>query len=138
MLSLVVNVKGRAEQIRVIRSDLFELEDCAMRSLALWEFVPGRRDNKPVPVQASVEMDLDVRGKQPLTADPSILLDCCGCGRSFMREREGREGITTAFFDECAQVLFCFCVCGFRDEQGSVVGVGFHDRSNPLTENGAN
>jgi TonB family protein len=63
VLSLVVNSKGRAERIKVFRSDAPELDDCAMRSLALWEFVPGKKCNQPVAVSATVEMDLDARRK---------------------------------------------------------------------------
>jgi TonB family protein len=63
ILSLVVNAMGRAEQISVIRSEEFELGECAMRALALWEFVPGKKGNKPFPVKATVEMDLDATRK---------------------------------------------------------------------------
>lgn len=63
VLWLVVNSRGRAERIKVFRSDAPELDDCAMRSLALWEFVPGQKCNQPVAVSATVEMDLDARRK---------------------------------------------------------------------------
>lgn len=63
VLSLVVNPEGRAEQIRVIRSDEFELGECAMRALARWEIQPGILAGKPVPVNASVEMHLDATQK---------------------------------------------------------------------------
>lgn len=63
VLSLVVNSDGRAEQIRVVRSDEFELGECAMRALAQWEFQPGILAGKPLPVNASVEMELEATGK---------------------------------------------------------------------------
>jgi len=46
--------------------------------------------------------------------------------------------IATALDNQCSQVLLSFCVCGFWNEEGDVVGVSFKGAPNALTGHGAN
>ena len=51
-----VNVKGRVEAVRVLRSDEPAFEKPAVATVKKWKFKPAEQDGHPVPVQITVEM----------------------------------------------------------------------------------
>jgi len=57
ILGIVVDENGQAQAIRVSRSRDPGLEKKAIEAVSAWRFRPGQKDGKPVPVQASVEVN---------------------------------------------------------------------------------
>ena len=57
LLALVVDETGRAVNIRVTKSLGLGLDQKAIEAVEKWRFKPGMKDGKPVPVQASVEVN---------------------------------------------------------------------------------
>ena len=56
-LAIVVTERGEASQIRVITPLGLGLDQKAMEAVQKWKFKPGTKDGKPVPVQATVEVN---------------------------------------------------------------------------------
>jgi protein TonB len=50
-------MKGKLEQVKVLRSSLAEMDQKALEAVGNWIFKPGRKNGLPVPVQISVEVD---------------------------------------------------------------------------------
>jgi TonB family protein len=57
LLSLVVDESGKAVNIKVTKSLGLGLDQKAIEAVEKWKFKPGMKDGKPVPVQASVEVN---------------------------------------------------------------------------------
>ena len=57
VLQLAVNEKGRATGITVISPLGFGLDERAQAAVQTWEFAPGMKDGKPVPVMATIEVN---------------------------------------------------------------------------------
>jgi periplasmic protein TonB len=55
-LRCVVATSGRAVEIEVVQSLGATLDRAAAEALAQWEFKPGEKGGKPVPVRITVEM----------------------------------------------------------------------------------
>jgi TonB family protein len=73
-LSLVVGRNGRAQNIKVIRSVGFGLDNQAIQSVKTWRFKPGMKDGKAVPVSATIEVNFCIAGEYCPTwksAEPS-------------------------------------------------------------------
>jgi len=56
-LYVQVSPEGKAENMRVLRSVSPGLDAKAIEAVSQWKFKPGMKDGKPVPVQASVEVN---------------------------------------------------------------------------------
>jgi periplasmic protein TonB len=54
LLSLVVDVTGKAVNIKVIRPLGMGLDEEAVAAISQWKFKPGMKDGKPVPVQVQI------------------------------------------------------------------------------------
>jgi TonB family protein len=57
LLAIVVDVDGKARDIRVIRTLGMGLDEKAIEAVSRWRFKPGYKDGRPVPVQAAVEVN---------------------------------------------------------------------------------
>jgi len=57
LLQMVVGTDGKAQNIKVIRSIGFGLDDCAISAISRWNFKPGMKDGSPVPVYATIEVN---------------------------------------------------------------------------------
>ncbi|HLH41718.1 MAG TPA: energy transducer TonB [Bryobacteraceae bacterium] len=57
LLSLVVDEAGRAVNIKVTKSLGLGLDQKAIEAVEKWKFEPGKKDGKPVPVMATVEVN---------------------------------------------------------------------------------
>ncbi len=57
LISLVVDVSGRAQNMRVVRSLGLGLDEKAMEAVAKWKFKPGMKNGQPVPVVATIEVN---------------------------------------------------------------------------------
>jgi TonB family protein len=57
LVSLVVDQSGRPQNIRVVHSLGLGLDEKAMEAVAKWKFKPGMKDDKPVDVQATIEVN---------------------------------------------------------------------------------
>jgi protein TonB len=57
VLLVEIDIDGHPRDIRVSRSLGFGLEERAMEAVAHWRFRPGRRNGKPVPCSAQVEVN---------------------------------------------------------------------------------
>ncbi len=56
VLLIGVNIRGRVEAVRVLRSDQAAFEKSAVETVKKWKFKPAQKDGHPVPVQVTVEM----------------------------------------------------------------------------------
>ena len=54
---VVIEEDGRAHNIRVIRSLGKGLDEKAIEAVEQWEFEPGKKDGKPVKVEATIEIN---------------------------------------------------------------------------------
>jgi len=57
VLMIVVDEKGNARDLKVIRPLGLGLDQKAIEAVEKWRFKPGMKDGKPVPVQATVEVN---------------------------------------------------------------------------------
>jgi periplasmic protein TonB len=57
VLALVVDEKGNPREIRVVRPLGLGLDQKAIEAVEKWRFRPGLKDGKPVPVQATIEVN---------------------------------------------------------------------------------
>src|SRR4029077_12871560 len=56
VLSVVVDIDGRAKDIKVAKALGSGLDERAIDSLRGWSFTPGSKDGQPVPVQINIEV----------------------------------------------------------------------------------
>jgi protein TonB len=56
VLQIVVDAKGNAMNLRVMKSLGLGLDEKAIEAVRKWKFAPGRKDGKPVPVAETVEV----------------------------------------------------------------------------------
>jgi TonB family protein len=61
LLECVVLPSGRVGEVRVKKPLEPTLDEAAIRAMRQWRFVPGTKDEKPVPVQVEVEMTFTLR-----------------------------------------------------------------------------
>jgi protein TonB len=54
MLSIVVNIDGKAEDIRVVKSLGMGLDEKAIEAVQKWRFIPGKKSGVPVRVKAQI------------------------------------------------------------------------------------
>lgn len=57
LLYVVVDEKGNPRDIRIIRPLGLGLDQKAVEAVEKWKFSPGKKDGKPVPVQAQIEVN---------------------------------------------------------------------------------
>jgi len=57
VLAIVVTADGKVTNIRVLKSLGLGLDEKAEEAVARWRFDPAKKDGKPVPVEASVEVN---------------------------------------------------------------------------------
>ena len=57
VLFVVVDEKGNPKDLRVIRPLGLGLDQKAIEAVEKWRFNPGKKDGKPVPVQATIEVN---------------------------------------------------------------------------------
>jgi len=57
VLSVIVDELGRPRNIRVFHSLGLGLDQKAVDAVSQWRFKPGRKDGKPVPVIATIEVN---------------------------------------------------------------------------------
>jgi TonB family protein len=57
LLSLVVDVDGRARNIRVVKGVGLGLDEKAVEAVQKWKFLPGKKNGAAVPVYATVEVN---------------------------------------------------------------------------------
>jgi len=57
LVQLVVGADGAAHDIKVVKPAGFGLDDCAVTTIAKWQFKPGQKDGAPVPVFATIEVN---------------------------------------------------------------------------------
>ncbi len=57
ILALVVDDQGRPQNLKVLRSLGLGLDQKAIEAVEKWRFKPGMKDGKPVPVQATIEVN---------------------------------------------------------------------------------
>jgi TonB family protein len=57
LLSVIVDTAGNATQIRVTRALGLGLDEKAIEAVKQWKFEPGKFNGRPVPVQASIEVN---------------------------------------------------------------------------------
>jgi periplasmic protein TonB len=60
-LDVVVLKDGRVGDVRVTRSLDAGLDEQAVKAVKQWEFEPGKKDGKPVPVRVDVEMTFTLK-----------------------------------------------------------------------------
>lgn len=56
LVSLVVNDRGRPENVRVIQPLGMDLDSNAIKAAKAFRFVPAMRDGKPIPAKVTVEV----------------------------------------------------------------------------------
>ncbi|MGI8741070.1 MAG: energy transducer TonB [Bryobacteraceae bacterium] len=57
VLSIVVDLRGLPERIRLVRSLGFDLDEKAYEAVSQWRFKPGMKDGQPVAVFAVIEVN---------------------------------------------------------------------------------
>ena len=57
ILYIVVTPDGKATNMKVQRSVGLGLDEKALEAVAQWKFNPGKKDGKPVPVEAFIEVN---------------------------------------------------------------------------------
>jgi periplasmic protein TonB len=57
VIALVVDEKGNPRDMRVVRPLGLGLDQKAIEAVEKWRFRPGMKDGKPVPVQATIEVN---------------------------------------------------------------------------------
>ncbi len=57
MLYVIVTADGRASIVKVQKSLGLGLDEKAIEAVGAWKFSPGKKDGKPVPVEASIEVN---------------------------------------------------------------------------------
>ncbi len=57
LLSLVVGIDGKAQNIRVVKGVGLGLDEKAIEAVQKWKFSPGKKGGQPVPVIATVEVN---------------------------------------------------------------------------------
>jgi TonB family protein len=57
LLQTVIGTDGKAQDIQVLKSFGFGLDDCAITAVSRWNFKPGMKDGSPVPVYATIEVN---------------------------------------------------------------------------------
>jgi TonB family protein len=57
VLAVVVDENGKAQQLRVVRPLGLGLDEKAIEAVQKWKFRPGQLNGKPVPVQATIEVN---------------------------------------------------------------------------------
>jgi len=60
VLSVVVGADGQIHDSKVSRKAGYGLDENAMNVLSLWRFEPGRKQDKPVPVQLNLQMSFNI------------------------------------------------------------------------------
>lgn len=71
-MECVVRPDGTVGEGRVIVPLHPDLDREALRALADWRFLPGRKDGKPVPVRVEVEMSFKLRDPVPAPKGPPL------------------------------------------------------------------
>jgi len=57
LLQLVVDVDGKAKNIKVVKGVGLGLDEKAIEAVQKWKFSPGKKNGQPVPVFATVEVN---------------------------------------------------------------------------------
>jgi len=57
LLQLVVDVDGKAKNIKVVKGVGLGLDEKAVEAVTKWKFTPGKKNGSPVPVYATVEVN---------------------------------------------------------------------------------
>jgi protein TonB len=57
VLQLIVDVDGKAKNIKVTRGVGLGLDEKAVEAVQKWKFIPGRKNGQAVPVYATVEVN---------------------------------------------------------------------------------
>jgi len=57
LVQLIVDTDGTPKKIRVLKPAGFGLDECAVSTIAKWQFKPGQKDGTAVPVFATVEFN---------------------------------------------------------------------------------
>ncbi len=57
LLFVVVDEKGNPRDIKILRPLGLGLDQKAVEAVEKWKFSPGKKDGKPVPVQAQIEVN---------------------------------------------------------------------------------
>jgi TonB family protein len=57
LLQLIVDVDGKAKQIKVVKGVGLGLDEKAVEAVQRWKFLPGKRNGEAVPVYATVEVN---------------------------------------------------------------------------------
>jgi TonB family protein len=57
LLQLVVDVDGKAKNIRVVKGVGLGLDERAVEAVQKWKFIPGKKNGQAVPVYATVEVN---------------------------------------------------------------------------------
>jgi TonB family protein len=57
LLQLVVDVDGKAKNVKVVKGVGLGLDEKAVEAVMKWKFIPGKKNGSPVPVYATVEVN---------------------------------------------------------------------------------
>jgi TonB family protein len=65
LMEAVIGIEGRVTDIKVVTSldSVYGLDDAALTAARQWQFKPGMKDNKPVPVLVTIEMAFTLSSK---------------------------------------------------------------------------